>query len=66
LRCRCSSSWAATTSTRWPALVEEYYDVLSAPDKNLIWLEGGHGLGSAENKDVFVDVMLEQVRPLTQ
>ena len=49
-----------------PALVEEYYDVLSAPDKNLIWLEGGHGLGSAENKDVFVDVMLEQVRPLTQ
>lgn len=48
------------------SLVQEYYDVLSAPGKNLIWLEGGHGLGSAENKDVFVDVMLEQVLPLAR
>ncbi|WP_206682026.1 alpha/beta hydrolase [Dietzia sp. DQ11-38-2] len=47
-----------------PSLVQEYYDVLDAPTKELIWLEGGHGLGSAENTDVFVDVMLEQVRPL--
>lgn len=47
-----------------PSLVEEYHDVLDAPDEELIWLEGGHGLGSAENTDVFVDVMLEQVRPL--
>ena len=47
-----------------PSLVEEYADVLEAPEKELIWLEGGHGLGSAENTDVFVEVMLEQVRPL--
>lgn len=47
-----------------PDLVEEYHDVLDAPDEELIWLEGGHGLGSAENTDLFVDVMLEQVRPL--
>ncbi|EFV93392.1 alpha/beta hydrolase fold protein, partial [Dietzia cinnamea P4] len=47
-----------------PIFVEEYHDVLDAPRKELIWLEGGHGLGSAENTDRFVDVMLEQVRPL--
>lgn len=49
-----------------PSLVEEYYEMLSAPEKELIWLEGGHGLGSAENKDLFVDVMLAQVRPLSR
>ncbi|MDX2358819.1 alpha/beta hydrolase [Dietzia sp. PP-33] len=49
-----------------PSLVEEYFDELSAPEKRLIWLEGGHGLGSADNKDLFVDVMLDEVRPLSQ
>lgn len=49
-----------------PDLVEEYHEVLDAPAKELIWLEGGHGLGSAENTDLFVDVMLEQVRPLAE
>ncbi|MDQ0767907.1 pimeloyl-ACP methyl ester carboxylesterase [Pseudarthrobacter defluvii] len=46
------------------SLVEEYYDSLSAPEKKLIWLEGGHGLGSAEDQDVFFDAMRSQVRPL--
>ncbi|WP_235008716.1 alpha/beta hydrolase [Arthrobacter sp. SLBN-122] len=46
------------------SLVEDYYNSLSAPDKKLIWLEGGHGLGSAENQDVFFDVMRNQVRLL--
>ena len=40
--------------------------MLDAPENELIWLEGGHGLGSAENKDLFLEVMLEQVRPLSQ
>ncbi|MDQ0731080.1 alpha/beta hydrolase [Arthrobacter sp. B1I2] len=44
------------------SLVEDYCNALSAPDKKLIWLEGGHGLGSAENQDVFFDVMRNQVR----
>lgn len=48
-----------------PSLVEEYYDELSAPEKRLIWLEGGHGLGSADNKDLFINVMLDEVRPLS-
>lgn len=48
------------------SLVEEYYETLSAPEKRLVWLEGGHGLGSADNKDLFIDVMIEQVRPLSQ
>ena len=47
-----------------PIFVEEYHDVLDAPRKELIWLEGGHGLGSTENTDRFVDVMLQRVRPL--
>lgn len=46
------------------SLVEDYYSALSAPGKQLIWLEGGHGLGSAENQDVFFDAMRRQVRPL--
>ena len=43
------------------SLVEDYYDGLSAPHKELIWLEGGHGLGSADPTQ-FVDVMVNQVR----
>ena len=41
-------------------IVEEYYNVLEAPHKELIWLEGGHGLGG-DNLHQFVDVMLNTV-----
>jgi pimeloyl-ACP methyl ester carboxylesterase len=41
-------------------IVEEYYNVLEAPHKELIWLEGGHGLGG-DNLRQFVDVMLNKV-----
>ena len=44
-------------------LVEDYYNLLDAPRKELIWLDGGHGLGG-ENLDQFVDVMVNTV--LTQ
>ena len=42
------------------SIVERYYNVLEAPHKELIWLSGGHGLGS-ENLDQFVDVMVNKV-----
>jgi pimeloyl-ACP methyl ester carboxylesterase len=42
------------------SLVEEYYNILQAPHKQLIWLEGGHGL-SDENLAQFVDVMTHTV-----
>ncbi|WP_236557648.1 alpha/beta hydrolase [Arthrobacter sp. 9AX] len=48
------------------SLVEEYFNSLTAPGKKLIWLEGGHGLGSAENQNVFIDEMITQVRPLSR
>jgi pimeloyl-ACP methyl ester carboxylesterase len=41
-------------------IVEEYYNMLEAPHKELIWLEGGHGLGG-NNLHRFVDVMLNKV-----
>jgi len=41
-------------------IVEEYYSVLEAPRKELIWLEGGHGLGG-DNVHQFVDVMVNKV-----
>jgi pimeloyl-ACP methyl ester carboxylesterase len=41
-------------------IVEEYYNVLDAPRKELIWLDGGHGLGG-DNLHEFVDVMLNKV-----
>jgi len=41
-------------------IVEEYYNVLEAPHKELIWLEGGHGLGG-DNLQQFVDVMINRV-----
>jgi pimeloyl-ACP methyl ester carboxylesterase len=41
-------------------IVEEYYNVLQAPHKELIWLEGGHGLGG-DNLHQFVDVMVNKV-----
>jgi pimeloyl-ACP methyl ester carboxylesterase len=42
------------------SLVESYYNLLEAPRKELIWLEGGHGL-SGENIGQFVDVMVNKV-----
>ena len=41
-------------------IVEEYYDVLEAPHRQLIWLEGGHGLGG-DNLHQFVDTMINGV-----
>ncbi|MDQ2692709.1 MAG: lysophospholipase, partial [Chloroflexota bacterium] len=41
-------------------IVEEYYNVLDAPHKELIWLEGGHGLDGS-NLHQFVDVMVNEV-----
>jgi pimeloyl-ACP methyl ester carboxylesterase len=42
------------------SLVEDYYNRLEAPHKELIWLEGGHGLGDA-TLGQFVDVMTKNV-----
>jgi pimeloyl-ACP methyl ester carboxylesterase len=42
------------------SLVEEYFNILEAPRKELIWLEGGHGLNS-NNLHQFVDVMVNKV-----
>ena len=41
-------------------IVEEYYNVLDAPHKELTWLEGGHGLDGS-NLHQFVDVMINRV-----
>lgn len=46
------------------SLVEGYYNALQAPRKQLIWLEGGHGLEDS-NLGQFVDVMVHQVLPQT-
>ncbi len=40
------------------SLVERYYDVLDAPHKELIWLEGGHGATPQQFADVFVNHVL--------
>jgi pimeloyl-ACP methyl ester carboxylesterase len=42
-----------------PQLVEQYYNVLQAPHKELIWLNSGHGLSGDQNQ--FVDVMVNHV-----
>jgi pimeloyl-ACP methyl ester carboxylesterase len=41
-------------------IVEEYVGKLDAPRRNLIWLQGGHGLGG-DNVHQFIDVMIKQV-----
>ncbi len=47
------------------SLTEKYYATLSAPHKELIWLEGGHGLdGSTQGQ--FVDVMVHRVKAGTR
>jgi pimeloyl-ACP methyl ester carboxylesterase len=45
-------------------IVEEYYNVLEAPHKELIWLNGGHGLDGS-NLGQFVDVMVNRVKAET-
>ena len=47
------------------SLVERYVERLQAPHKELIYLEGGHGLGDA-NLDQFVDVMVNRVLAQTR
>jgi pimeloyl-ACP methyl ester carboxylesterase len=47
------------------SLVEEYYNLLDAPRKELIWLNGGHGLDGG-NIDQFVDVLVNKVLVETQ
>ena len=42
------------------SIVERYYNILEAPHKELIWLNGGHGLNSS-NLGQFVDVMVNKV-----
>jgi pimeloyl-ACP methyl ester carboxylesterase len=42
------------------SLVEDYYRVLQAPHKELIWFNSGHGL-SGEDTSQFVDVMVNHV-----
>jgi pimeloyl-ACP methyl ester carboxylesterase len=42
------------------SLVERYYNILEAPHKELIWLDGGHGL-DGNNLNQFVDVMVNTV-----
>jgi hypothetical protein len=46
------------------SLVQQYYNVLEAPSEDLIWLDGGHGLGD-DNPDQDVDVMVNRVLPET-
>ena len=47
------------------SLVEEYFEILEAPHKHLIWLEGGHGLDGSTLSQ-FVDVMVNQVLLVSQ
>jgi len=42
------------------SLVEDYFAILEAPKKELIWLAGGHGLGG-ENIGQFTDIMINKV-----
>lgn len=47
------------------SLVQRYYNILEAPRKQLIWLDGGHGLDD-RNMGQFVDVMVNTVLAETQ
>lgn len=42
------------------SIVERYYNILEVPHKELIWLNGGHGLNGS-NLGQFVDVMVNKV-----
>ena len=48
-----------------PQLVEQYYNVLQAPHKELIWFNSGHGLSGDRNQlvDVMVNHVLKQTWP---
>lgn len=46
------------------SIVEEYYNVLEAPRKELTWLNGGHGLDGS-NVGQFADVMINKVKAET-
>ena len=45
-------------------IVEGYFNILEAPQKELIWLNGGHGLDD-RNIGQFVDVMVNKVKAKT-
>lgn len=45
-------------------IVENYYNVLEAPKKDLTWLDGGHGLDD-RNVGQFVDVMVNKIKSET-
>jgi pimeloyl-ACP methyl ester carboxylesterase len=45
-------------------IVEEYYNILEAPRKELIWLSGGHGLDGS-NLSQFVDVVVNKIKAET-
>jgi pimeloyl-ACP methyl ester carboxylesterase len=46
------------------SIVEGYYKILEAPNKELIWLDGGHGLDD-RNLGQFVDVIVNEVKAET-
>jgi hypothetical protein len=46
------------------SLAQQYYNVLEAPHKDLIRLDGDHGLGD-DNPGQFIDVMVSRVLPET-
>lgn len=48
------------------SLVERYYNVLNAPQKKLIWVEGGHGATAEQIVDTLVNTVLEQTYPREQ
>jgi pimeloyl-ACP methyl ester carboxylesterase len=43
------------------SLVDQYYNVLQAPHKELIWFNSGHNLLSEADRNQFVDVMVNHV-----
>ena len=45
------------------ALVEDYYNLLQAPYKELIWLDSGHGADTADILDVMVNRALVKSPP---
>ena len=45
------------------ALVEEYYNTLQAPYKEIIWLESGHGADAADTLDAMVNHVLVNSPP---
>jgi hypothetical protein len=48
------------------SLVEEYYNVLDAPHKELIWFENSGHIPLYEESGRFVDVMIHTVLAQTQ